>query len=373
MKLNRLSLIAAALVGAACSASSSGTATDTEVSRQTSEALHRGRAAERLVQTNLVSDQPGVARALDPNLVNAWGLAFNPAGPPWISANGTGLLQVYNRSEILVLSVSVPLPAGGEPPASPTGQVFNGGAAFEGDRFIAATEDGTIAAWQPSDRTTAMIRVNQAATGALYKGITIANDAHGNPRLFATDFRNNKVDVFDSSYAPIRTVGEFRDCDMPDGFAPFNIQQLGGLLYVTYAKQGPTKEDDEAGPGNGFVDLFDADGVLLQRLVSGGPLNSPWGLTIAPAGFGKISNRLLIGNFGNGQINAFEIERRSCGALQTKHEGVIGDASGAPLVIAGLWALSFGPGAGGFDADQLYFTAGPGNEEHGLFGRLELR
>ena len=329
--------------------------------------------AQTVKQRNLVSDQPNVAAYQDPNLVNAWGLAFNPSGPAWVSDNGTGLTTVYDPNGVLLLTVTIPSPTEGETSA-PTGQVFNPDSAnsFKHDKFIFVTEDGTISGWQQGFDGTAKLRVDNSETNAVYKGVAIARD-HGAARLFAADFHNGKVDIFDGNYSPVAPCdGGFVDKDLPANYAPFNIFASSDLLFVSYALQElPEKEDDVKGVGHGFIDLFDATGHLLERLASRDHLNSPWGMAIAPADFGQIPNRLLVGNFGDGLINVFDL---SLGGLRLRadFQGFIGDDQGQALSIDGLWALAFPPAAGGFDSRHLYFTAGPNDENNGLFGRLEL-
>lgn len=321
---------------------------------------------------DIVSDRPG-ALAQDTDLINAWGLAFNPRGVAWVSANGSGLAAVYNEAgQHVIPSVTIPVPNGGTPPSTPTGQVFNGDtSAFKGDLFIFVTEDGTISGWQPSDGSTAMLRVDNSASGAVYKGVTIAKTAASQSMLFAANFHGGTVEAFDANYAPTSTSGGFMDADIPAGFAPFNVQEVGGNLVVTYALQDADAHDDVAGPGNGFVDLYDTNGGLIARLISRDDLNSPWGVTMTPANFGSIPHRLLIGDFGDGAINVYLLTGTGK-VTRAMHEGALVDDNGNPLVIEGLWALKFGPGAGGFDKNNLYFTAGPDDESHGVFGQLEL-
>jgi uncharacterized protein (TIGR03118 family) len=319
--------------------------------------------SQTLIQTNLTSDRTDAANQ-DPNLVNAWGLAFNPAGPIWISAAGTGKAVVYNTSGASTgLVVTIPTPPGAKGPASPTGQVFNGTANFQGDLFIFDTEEGVIAGWRSG--TAAGIRVDRSGTGAIYKGLALATRG-GAARLFAADFHNARIDVFDASYATVSLpAGRFTDPQIPAGFAPFNVVPIGDALFVTYAKQDANAEDDVAGPGLGYVDVYDFDGLLLRRFASQGVLNAPWGVAQAPAELGALANQILIGNFGDGTIHAFNPTNGAAGPA------VLG-ANGQPLVIDGLWALSFGAGAPGAGRGQLFFTAGPDDETHGLFGRLDL-
>ena len=381
MKNTVVSLVAIGLA-ASCSAESDPTDVATEVG-----ALKAGptnRIAALVTQENYVSDQPGVAEATDPELVNAWGLAFNPAGPAWVSSNGRGLSPVFDSEGNRLLRVVIPTAKGGEPPSAPTGQVFNGDSnSFKGDVFIFVTEDGTLSGWQPAFGTEAMLRADRSKREAIYKGVTIAEN-HGRLRLYAADFHNNRIDIFDDNYRPLRRHDDhddgkrgdhhrdddrFVDRHLPDGFAPFNILAHGDLLFVTYAKQDADAEDDVKGPGNGFVDVFDTDGELVQRLISRGVLDSPWGMAFQPPPEGKRSERLLVGNFGDGRVNVFQLVRRG-EHLRATLKGALGDAPDHPLVIDGLWALVFGLGAGGFDADDLYFTAGPEDETHGLFGEI---
>jgi uncharacterized protein (TIGR03118 family) len=333
----------------------------------------QAKIAQVVRQRNLVSDQEGQADFLDPQLVNAWGLAFNPTGPAWVSNNGTGLSSVFDPNGVLLLEVTVPPPAGGKPPSKPTGQVFNGDAeAFQSDRFIFVTEDGTISGWQPGFDGAAQRRVDNSGGHAVYKGVALAHSGQ-KPQLYAADFHNAKIDVFDANYAPVASCSAgFKDPDLPENFAPFNIFAAENVLFVAYAQQKlPDKEDDDAGPGRGVVDVFDPDGNLLERLITGDVLNSPWGMALAPSGFGQVPGRLLVGNFGDGHIAAYKLELQGL-KLGATFEGFFGDQKGSPLVIDGLWAIAFPPAKGGFDPKDLYFTAGPNDEEHGLFGKLEV-
>jgi len=317
-------------------------------------------------QTNLTSDLSGVANNTDTLLVNPWGIVAGPTTPFWISDNGSGMSTVYNGAgqpfpSGTPIQVSIPGP-GGMGSGAPDGIVFNGTAAnFGGSHFIFATEDGTVAAW--TSGTSATLGVDQSSSGAVYKGLAIA----GND-LYVANFNAGTVDVFNSSFAPITVPGGFSDPSLPSGYAPFNIAFINGELYVTYAVQDGAKHDDVAGAGNGIIDVFNTDGVLQQRLVSNGALNSPWGLAIAPTGFGPFGGDLLVGNFGDGTINAFD---PTTGTLL----GTLDDANGNPIVNQGLWGLAFGNGSQGTSTNTLYFTAGiPGPdtvESHGLFGSLE--
>jgi uncharacterized protein (TIGR03118 family) len=329
---------------------------------------------QRLKETLLVSDQPDAgATTTDPNLVNAWGLAFNPAGPIWVADNGTGLATVYTaEGQIVPLVVTIPTPpvvvatTPGAPTApshsAPTGAVFNSTNGFQGDKFIFSTEDGTIAGWQANN--TATLRADKSASGTRYKGLAIA--AQNNiPRIYATDFHNGKVDVYDGNYGLLTLTNGFTNPAIPAGFAPFGIRAIGEAIFVTYAKQDTDAQDDVAGAGNGFVAVFDFDGKLQTTLISNGLLNSPWGIAVAPSDFGNLSNELLIGNFGDGRINGYDLKS---GSLVS----TVQDTNGAPLVIDGLWSLLFGNDTAGAAHNQLFFTAGPNMESHGLLGRLDL-
>jgi uncharacterized protein (TIGR03118 family) len=325
--------------------------------------------ATRYEQTNLVSDIPGLAANTDPNLKNPWGIASSATSPFWVSDNGTGLATLYDGSGTpRSLVVTIPPAPGGVGPGTPTGVVFNGSSDFEvaptaPARFIFATEAGTIAGWAPSTGTTAVTKVDNSAAGAVYKGLAIGNNGSGN-LLYAANFGSNAINVFNGIYTPTSLPGSFVDPNLPAGFAPFNIQNLGGTLYVTYAKVDPADaEEDLAGPGNGFVDRFDTNGNLLNRLISHGPLNSPWGLAIAPAGFGFFSNDLLVGNFGDGRINAFD-------PITGAFLGTLIGPNGHPLVIDGLWGLRVGNGGNGGNPNTVYFTAGINDENDGLFGSI---
>jgi uncharacterized protein (TIGR03118 family) len=317
------------------------------------------------VQTNLVSNISGLAKTFDPDLKNPWGISFGPTTPFWVADNGTGLSTIYDGMGAKQgLVVSIP-PAPGSPAGTlgvPTGTVFNAGSGFTGDKFLFATEDGTIAGWQGG--TSAAVRVDLAGSDAVFKGLAIADD-----RIYATDFHNGTVDVFDKNYSQITAAGAFTDPNLPSGYSPFGIETIGGSIYVTYALKEAGGDDDVAGPGFGFVDKYDTNGNLTQRLIVGvpgdptSPLNSPWGLALAPPGFGDLAGLLLVGNFGDGHINAFD-------PLTGAFVSTLNDSSGNPIVIDGLWGLKFGNGSSGFNPNSLYFTAGLNDEKDGLFGSL---
>jgi uncharacterized protein (TIGR03118 family) len=229
--------------------------------------------------------------------------------------------------------------------------------------FIFATEDGTISGWSQSVNTSeAVLVVDDSAAEAIYKGLAIGSDA-GSSRLYTTDFHGGTVDVYDGSFAEIESSGAFTDPGIPAGFAPFGIQNVNGKIYVTYAKQDENKEDDVPGAGNGYVDVFGTDGTLVRRFASQGHLNSPWGVVQAPASFGQFGGAILVGDFGDGRINAFD-------AVTAAFLGQLNRPGGGAVVIPGLWGLAFGNGASAGSADTLYFTAGPNHEEDGLFGML---
>ena len=326
-------------------------------------------------QHNLVSDGFISADHTDANLVNAWGVAFNPNGPVWVANNGSGTSTLYDGDgNIIPLVVQIPGPITSADPGSPTGIVFNTstnfkvtqGTASETSAFIFATEQGTIAAWSPKiDLTHAMTVADSSAQNAIYKGLALSAGGNGN-LLYATDFHNNKIDVFDSTFKPTTVLGKFSDPLIPAGFAPFGIQAIGGDIYVTYAKQDADKHDDVHGQGLGFVDVFDPNGFLLRRIAARGPLNAPWGLALAPAGFGRFSNCLLVGNFGDGRINAYDL-------VSGRFVGQLRGQDHRPLEIEGLWGLAFGNGFAAQSVNTLYFTAGPGDEAHGLYGRIAAK
>jgi uncharacterized protein (TIGR03118 family) len=319
---------------------------------------------------NLVADAAGGAAATDASLVNAWGLVAGPTTPWWTSNNGTNTSTLYNGAGAKqALTVGV---AGG-----PTGTIFNGVATdfvvtqngkSAGARFLFATEGGTILGWSPAvNATTALVGADRSGAGAVYKGLTTAAD-----RLYATDFHNGRVDVFDKAFQPVTlAAGAFTDAKLPKGYAPFGIQALAGDIFVTYAKQDAQRHDDVPGDGFGYVDEYTTDGQLVARVASGGrknaPPNSPWGLALAPAtGFGVFSGDLLIGNFGNGRVAAY----KDTGGHHWVYKGELRFGDGKLVELDGLWALAFGNGAAAGPTTTLYFTAGPGDEQHGLLGSI---
>jgi uncharacterized protein (TIGR03118 family) len=326
-------------------------------------------AARFYVQQNLVSDGAVQADLVDPALVNAWGLVASATSPWWVADNGTDSSTLYNGNTGARLGLRVGVEG------APTGVVFNGGAGFVvskgaasgAARFIFATESGTIRGWNPGVAATqAVVAVDSSAAGAVYKGLAIASTATGD-RLYATNFHAGTVEVYDAGFHAV--PGGFTDPTLPAGYAPFGIRNLGGTIYVTYALQDVDQHDDVAGVGHGFVNAFDTDGHLLGRVASRGRLNSPWGLAIAPAHFGEFSGDLLVGSFGDGHIDAFDVGK-SQGNGESLQRGQLHGAGGQPLTIDGLWAIAFGNGAAAGPDTTLFFTAGPFGESHGLFGRI---
>ena len=335
-------------------------------------------ASRRYKQVNLVSDIEGLAAVTDPNLVNPWGVAFSSTSPFWVSDNGTGVSTLYNgEGTPIPLIVTIPPPSGSTDTSTPTGTVFNGPAGFVVSKdgtsapafFIFDTEDGTISGWSPTvDLHNAVLVVDNSqpggvdgsTEGAVYKGLAIAQTGNGS-FIYANNFRDGIVEMYDADF---HFVGSFTDPDLPPRYAPFGIRNIDGQLYVTFAEQGEDKKDDVAGRGHGFVDVFDTTGHLLRRFVSRGRLNSPWGLALAPADFGKFSGALLIGNFGDGRINAYDpVSGRFLGNLRNQH--------GQALSIDGLWTITFGNGGAAGSPNELFFTAGINDEADGLFGKLQ--
>ena len=324
------------------------------------------RADDRYRQVNLVSDLPGHALLQDTNLVNAWGMSFSPTSPFWISDNGTGLATLYavtndamGKVHVAKQSLEVTIPGAG----NPTGQLFNNAGGFNGDIFIFGSEDGTISGWRPALGTSAETLVTRAT--AVYKGITLATMPSG-PVLLAANFAEATIDAYDTNAA---LAGQFSDSQAPVGYAPFNVQSVEGIIFVTFAKQDDAKHDDVPGRGHGLIDVFDPQTGMFHRFATGSDaggrlnaINSPWGVALAPSTFGERAGQLLVGNFGRGTIMAFDATGMFRGLLE--------GAAGEPVVIDGLWGLTFGNGGRGGVPGTLYFTAGPDGESHGLFGSL---
>jgi uncharacterized protein (TIGR03118 family) len=324
---------------------------------------HPSRFDDGYQQINLVSDIPGAAQLLDANLVNPWGLSSSPTSPLWVSDNGTSKSTLYTGgvagqpASIVPLVVSIP--GGG----SPTGQVFNSTADFllpTGGKalFIFAGEHGDLSAWNGAQGTTAVLVA--PSHGGVYKGLALLTTAR-RTLLLAANFHDNRIEEFNGSFQRVNPHGAFRGVGIPRGYAPFNVAVLGNRVYVSYAKQDADRTDDVAGAGHGFVNVFNLDGRFLHRFAGHGVLNSPWGIAQAPQGFGDFSGDLLIGNFGDGRIHAFTRSGHLAGTLR--------DTSGKPLVIDGLWALKPGNGVSGATSD-VWFSAGPDDESHGLLGIL---
>lgn len=327
----------------------------------------QAQAEKDFTQVNLVGDNDEYSPArIDPNLVNGWGIAISPGGTFWVSSEGKGVSLVYNKDGGEVrAAVSIPSP-GSASGGHPSGQVFNptpdfvlsnGTKAF----FIFAGLDGVISAWNPAAGSSA-IKVIDDSPDAVYSGIALAQDGGAN-FLYAANFSEHKIDVYDGTFAEVSKP--FTDPDIPAEYSPFNIQNIGGKLYVMYAKESEEEEgEEETGPGLGYVDIYNPDGSLEKRLVSKGQLNAPWGVAWAPAGFFGDNGHpaILIGNFGDGRINAFSEDGSFLGQLR---------AHGQPIKIEGLWGISFPPAtATSINPNWLYFAAGPDDEEHGLFGYI---
>jgi uncharacterized protein (TIGR03118 family) len=333
-------------------------------------------------QVNLVSDIPGVAPLTDPDLLNAWGLAATPGtdqapgSPLWVSDNGSDKTTLFagaiptSVTQVLVVNITSGAPTGQLFNPDRTGFAVHDAAGNSGSAlFIFASENGAIDAWNPGvgatgtgPSTVTETPINNGAN-AVYKGLAIAQASDGNTYLYATNFRSGRIEVYDSSFQPAQLPGGlFTDPAIPAGYAPFGIQELAGKLYVTYAKQDAALHDDVAGQGHGFVDVFTNDGALIRRLVSHGQLNSPWGLALAPAGFGGFGGALLVGNFGDGHINAYNPGTGT-------HLGQLRGAGGHPIVIDGLWGLRFGNGNAA-KTEELVFSAGPNGEADGLLGKI---
>ena len=325
---------------------------------------------QKYVLSSFVSDQSGEALIQDANLVNAWGLAIAPtAGAFWVSDNGTDVSTLYNGdvggSPFQQVPLVVTIPGG-----APTGVVFNGtsdfvvtngtdsGPAF----FIFVSEASAVTGWTPNVPPNTDAKSATTVQDAIFKGIALGSNATGN-FLYLADFHHHQIVVLDSTFHVVTLSGSFTDPDIPAGYAPFNIQNINGNLYVAYALADAASEDELAGHHRGFVSVFDTDGNLVKHLIAHGKLNAPWGLTMAPADFGPFSNALLVGNFGNGKINAYDPATGDfLGRLKVhKHHK-----------IDGLWAIAFGNGVTAGDANALYFTAGPEDETHGLFGSIRF-
>jgi uncharacterized protein (TIGR03118 family) len=311
----------------------------------------------------LWSNVPGVAEQTDPSLVNGWGISHSGGSPWWVSNEGTNTSTLYNTDTETKLGLTVTVEGG------PTGQVFNGSSDFKVDtgtgpaaaRFIFATEDGQIRGWN-GQGTTAILAVD--TPDAIYLGLAIANNGTAND-LYAANFHAGTIDVFNGTWGDGNLPGDFTDPNLPAGYGPFGIQTLGGKIYVAYAKQDEDAEEEIAGEGFGFVDAFDTNGNFLERVASEGDLNAPWGMALAPNDFGKFSGDLLVGNFGDGRINAFRPT-----ADGWEPVGVLKGEDHRPIWIDGLWGIGFGNDAAAGPSTTLFFAAGPEEETEGLFGSI---
>jgi len=366
--MNRIRLLGASAIALATTASALAQMSPINMSKTPS-----------YTQTNLVTSMKSLkAKVHDANLLNPWGLVQGPT-PFWISDNNAGVSTLYDgKGKIFTVDVgkrkvpfvvTIPPPGSGTASATPSGIVFNGTTAdFGGDLFIFSAEDGTISGWQETDGTGAVLHVDNSAvptadTGAVYKGLAIAT-LNGHQFIYATNFRSGKVDVFDGAYNPASLTGTFTDPSPITGFAPFGITLLGGNLWVSYAMQDAAKHDPMHQVGAGYIDIFSTDGVFMERFATGGNLNAPWGMVLTPSTFGPLGGDYWIGNFGDGNINAFNSMGTPVGQPTDKH--------GKPLNVDGLWALVFGNGSNNASTTSLYFTAGPNMESEGIFGKFDV-
>ena len=309
-------------------------------------------------QKNLVADTAGIAGKVDSQLSNPWGIAIIPGQPVWIANNNSGTSTLYSADgskDALVVQIPV---AANNPchPGCPTGIVANATSDFGGASFIFDTEDGLIVSWIQG--TTAFTSVDNSAQGAIYKGLALLNSGSRN-LLLAANFHSGSIEVYDSNFHATTLAGNFTDPNLQPSFAPFSVHVLGSSIYVAYAVKDVVTQDPVLGAGNGVVDIFDLNGNFVSRLTAGGTLNAPWGVAIAPASFGQFSNDVLVGNFGDGTINAFDHAGNFIGQMK--------DGAGNPLVNPGLWELAFGVFN---DPQTLYFTAGGADETHGIFGTM---
>jgi uncharacterized protein (TIGR03118 family) len=321
--------------------------------------------------TALVSDGALPAAHVDINLMNPWGIAFNPKGFVWVADNGTQNATLYDGNGV-PQSLVVTIPPGSSDDADPTGIVFNGtpdfvvsqGAQSGPATFIFAGEGGTITAWSPAVNPTSAVTVFDSGGSAVYKGLAMAS-SNGANFLYAADFHNNKIDVFDKTFTKATLPGAFQDPSLPAGFAPFGIQAIGSQIFVAYAMQDAEKRDDVPGAGLGVIDVFSTSGQFKQRFATGGPLNAPWGMALSPLNFGGFSNALIVGNFGDGMIHGFD---PTSGALI----GTLQHTDGTPIIEPGLWGIAFGNGLNNQPTNTLFFAAGVNDEADGLYGRIDL-
>ncbi|MDB5907576.1 MAG: hypothetical protein JWP34_1690 [Massilia sp.] len=328
----------------------------------------------KFLATSLVSDGTPAAPHTDSNLVNGWGVAFNPTGFVWVANNGSNTSTLYDGNGV-PQTLIVATPPGTAGAASPTGIVFNGSQDFQvtqngitgASAFIFVGETGTVSGWSPTvNRLNAVTVVDGGANGPVYKGLAIGSYLGAN-YLYAADFRNNAIDVFNGSFGKVTLPGgAFRDPGLPAGYAPFGIQAIGDRIYVAYAQKAAAGTDEVKGAGLGRVSVFDTSGAYIRQLVMGGALNAPWGMAMAPANFGTFSNNLLVGNFGDGKINAYD---PTSGTLI----GTLSRPDGTAITIDGLWGMAFGNGINAQPTNTLFFAAGPADEAHGLYGRIDMQ
>lgn len=327
-------------------------------------------------QTNLVSDLPGLANATDSNLVNPWGISRGSSTPWWVSDNGTGKATLYTGTGTAApLVVTIPTgDAGMSATGTPTGQVFNGTSDFQiapnkPALFMFVTEDGTISGWNPGVNPNSAVIETNTKSASVFKGAALAT--MNDPKLgiamnflYVADFRGGQIKIYDKNFHPI-SLGEeaFRDDHVRAGFAPFNVQNIGGNIYVAYAKQDSQKHDEVDGAGLGYVDVYTPWGHLINRLEHGPWLNAPWGMTQAPSDFGVYSHDILVGQFGSGNIDVFD-------SVTGKFKGMLNGADNMPITIDGLWGINFGSGGTSGPANTLFFAAGSNDEQDGLFGTI---
>lgn len=323
-------------------------------------------------QINLVSDTTGNAAHKDSGLLNPWGIAFAPNQPFWIAANNAGRAKIFDPAGVAQIPDAVDILTPGNQPSTPTGVVFNPVAedfkvSDTPAQFLFATEDGTVSTWSEINGNLpsfAIMAVNDSGAGPVYKGLAILNPECCREFLALADFHDGSIKTYSIRFELLATPGNFTDPDLPAGYAPFNIQLIGDKVFITYAIQDDAKHDPVRGAGNGIVNIFDQEGNFVRRLASNGPLNAPWGISKASANFGPFSNAILIGNFGDGTINAFdETTGNFLGSLK--------DRTGNVISNPGLWALIF-RNDGMSDPNTLYITAGSTNENHGLFATISF-
>ena len=325
-------------------------------------------------QTNLVFDVPKLANRTDPNLVNGWGIDSSPTGPWWVNSNGKGFSLIFDGTGAQQLApVTIPPPIGQPGPSKPTGIVYN---TFRTNNdfqvttnqpafFLFVTEDGTISGWYPT-LTSAITKVNNFPFGAIYKGVALGHIGGITPRnvLYAANFHSGAIEVYDTTFSPISLgVSAFHDPNVPSGYAPFNVQNIGGSIFVAWAQPDMDHEDEVAGAGLGYVSQFNTDGTFVKSLQHGSWMNAPWGIALAPSDFGEMSGRLLVGQFGSGQIASFD-------PVSGQFKGFMLSHGNHPVVIDGLWGIKFGNGGMAGHTNELFFAAGPDDENHGLFGTL---